>query len=178
MKSIVLLVIVLVIPARGAESPTNAPARITFTDPDERYSVSHRSDWPIRRRGPSDAGIYSITTPDGTGELSISSVSGIQLPIPIPEEVLDSGFPDGHPQSGTRPFDRTDFDGLMRVYWVERANGALDEVFGLVARRGELVVLITICDQRAGWNAHAFEYAQICLSLRLHDIPPATQPAR
>ena len=134
MKSRILLATLLI--------TLSALAGERWSSPDKFYSIIPPQSWKrTHQTGP--AGFSdTFTSPDGKAEVCISAGYHLdRLPATLPDEVLDTAFPNERGLAAMKRIRGSGWSGLRREY---ADKGGTTHWIGISARRGSTLVLLTM----------------------------------
>lgn len=136
-----------------------------WRSPDDLFSIVPPEGWSYSEfKPPAGSSSYAFNSSDGKSEIRISAVSGLSLPEKLPDSLLDSAFPD---ERGLAPMQRTStstWDGLRREYV---SSDQSERWIGMVARKGSMVVLLTMRAPANGFEHHRTLFDAVGKSLEL-----------
>jgi hypothetical protein len=154
-----------------SSAPTTGPSTQTFEHPSGLFSLAYPTGWTVTSRGPAGQEIVMFKPPDaGDGVITISVSGGLRLPDKLPNEMLDAGFPDAEPRNAVHRCTWHGHQLMMRNYLVNDPRGRQRMwVLGMLIRRGNTVVLISVRDTDPGMRLRTHHYAPLILSVRVAD---------
>jgi hypothetical protein len=160
-----------VIAGQPSSAPATGPAEQLFKHPSGLFSLSYPTGWTVTPRGPVGREIVMFKPRDaGDALVTISVSDGLRLPDELPNEMLDAGFPDAEPRNAVHRCTWHGHQLMMRNFVVNEARRRERVwVLGMLIRRGNTVVLISVRDTDPGMRLRTHQYAPLILSVRVAD---------
>jgi hypothetical protein len=114
-----------------------------WSSPDKFYSIIPPQSWKRTHQTGAAGFSDTFTSPDGRAEICISAGYHLKrLPATLPDEVLDTAFPNEHGLAAMKHIRGSGWSGLRREY-ADKSGGATRWI-GISARRGSTLVLLTM----------------------------------